>query len=108
MGYSIFSGAQPKQFGSKVLNKPDRQNCNSDIEGSFPRQLHMGLEKPENNLRTDDIKGTKPNAMIDTIRTKRSTNPLMPEYKLPVVEPRPPTPPKFLRDSIKIDVCVSS
>lgn len=103
--YSIFQiGAQPKLFGSKAINKPDLQNYNADIEGTCPRQLHMQLEKPEYNLATDDIKGTKPNVMKDTIKTIRTTNPLVPEYNLPKVEPRPPTPPKFLRDTIKIDV----
>ncbi|MDR3549756.1 MAG: hypothetical protein P4M11_16030 [Candidatus Pacebacteria bacterium] len=107
-------GSQPKQFGSRVSTKPDFQNLNADIEGSFPKQLHLGssliltlcigLEKPEYNLKTEDIRGTKPNVMKDTIRTNRVTNPLAPDYKLPAVEPRPATPPKFLRDQIKIDV----
>lgn len=101
-------GAQPKLFGSRALNKPDTQNYNADIDGSMPRQLHMKLEKPEYNLATEDIKGTKPNVMKHVIRTNRTTNPLAPDYVLPVVEPRPPTPPKFLRDSIKIDVRIRS
>lgn len=107
------AGARPKLFGSRDVNKPDMQNTNIDIEGSMPRQLHMGnkksvsvigLEKEEYNLRTDDIKGTKPNVMKDTIRTKRITNPLIPEYTLSSVEQRPPTPPKFMRDNININV----
>ena len=104
---NISKGAQPKLFGSKVPNKPDTQNYNADIEGSMPRQLHMQLEKPEYSLVTDDIKGTKPNVMKDTIRTNRVSNPLVPDYKLPVVEQRPPTPPKFIRDTIGIDVKTS-
>ncbi len=35
-------GAQPKLFGSRVMNKPDVQNYNCDIDGSMPRQLHVG------------------------------------------------------------------
>jgi len=62
------------------------------------------LNRPEYNLETSDIEGTKPNAARDTMRTKRVTDPLDPKYKLPIVEQRPPTPPKFLRDAISIDV----
>ena len=72
------------------------------LKSKFPHPL--GLVKQEYNLQTADIKGTQPNVMKDTIRTNRATNPLAPEYKLPAVEPRPPTPPKFLRDSIRNDV----
>jgi len=42
--------------------------------------------------------------MKGTIITSRHTNPLNPVYKLPTVEIKPPTPPKFLRDSIRVDV----
>jgi hypothetical protein len=62
------------------------------------------LNRPEYNLETRDIEGTKSNVAKDAIRTKRMTDPLDPKYKLPVVEQRPPTPPKFLRDPISIDV----
>lgn len=41
--------------------------------------------------------------MKDTIKTKRITNPLMPEYKLSVIDKRPYTPPKFMRDNIAIN-----
>ena len=71
-------------------------------------QYLIGLIKPEYNLTTSDIKGTQPNVMKDTIRTLRATNPLVPEYKLAAVEPRPPTPPKFLRDSFRNDVNLKS
>lgn len=33
---------------------------NHDIERSAPRNLHIGLQKPENNLKTEDIKGARP------------------------------------------------
>ena len=36
------TGAQPKLFGSRRVNKPDVQNYNCDIDGSMPRQLHVG------------------------------------------------------------------
>lgn len=42
--------------------------------------------------------------MKDTIITSRLTNPLKPDYKLATMEFSPPTPPKFLRDSIRVDV----
>jgi hypothetical protein len=61
------------------------------------------LTRDEYNLKNEDIYGTKPNVMKDTIRTKRTTNPLAPEYKLSEVEQRPITPPKFLKDNIMIN-----
>lgn len=42
--------------------------------------------------------------MKDTIVTKRNTNPLVPNYKFSLVEMNPPTPPKFVKDSMEIDV----
>lgn len=42
--------------------------------------------------------------MKDTISTNRKLDPLVPAYKLPSVEMKPPTPPKFIRDAINIDV----
>jgi hypothetical protein len=66
--------------------------------------VSLELDRPEFNLATRDIRGTQPNAMKDTIVTGRHTDPLNPTYKLPAVEMKPPTPPKFLRDSIRVDV----
>lgn len=85
-----------------------------DIEGTTTRQLHyckiqniyemLALEKPELYMRTDDIYGTKPNVMKDTIKTTRVTNPNNPDYQLSKIEECPATPPRFLRDHMKIDV----
>ena len=77
----------------------------------MPRQLHVGtrttllleLVKPANNLRVNDIDGTEPNVKKNAIVTERMSNPLNPEYQLSVVEQAPPTPPKFIRDSIPIN-----
>lgn len=66
------------------------------------------MEKPDYNLATADIDGTKPNVMKYTIVTNRNTNPLHPQYNLPVVEQRQHTPPKFLKDNIKIDVSLNN
>jgi len=64
------------------------------------------LERPEFNLTTKDIKGSQPNVLKNTIITGRRLCPLNPIYELSKVDIRPPTPPKFIRDSIKIDVRV--
>jgi hypothetical protein len=40
----------------------------------------------------------------DTIVTGRRLSPLNPIYELPKVDLRPHTPPKFIRDSIQVDV----
>ena len=55
-------------------------------------------------MKTEDIEGTRPNVFQGSIRTKRVTDPLSPIYKLTSVEYSPPTPPKFIRDTMKIDV----
>lgn len=54
-------------------------------------------------MKTEDLLDAKPNVMRSTIRTKRTTNPLAPNYQLSKVEYRPYTPPKFIRDSIGIN-----
>eukprot|EP00826_Nyctotherus_ovalis_P036214 TRINITY_DN3195_c0_g1_i7.p3 TRINITY_DN3195_c0_g1~~TRINITY_DN3195_c0_g1_i7.p3 ORF type:complete len:174 (+),score=41.72 TRINITY_DN3195_c0_g1_i7:25-522(+) len=107
-------GAQPKSLASRFYNKPDRQNYNGDIEGSMPMESfgqicndRIELNKPNNNLRTEDIEGSSPNAFKGCIHTKRSTNPISPKYKLPSVEMRLPTPPKFIRDTLRTDVLCS-
>jgi hypothetical protein len=75
---------------------------NWDIERSCPRALHIALNKPETNLRNDDIVGSKPN-YIQFQTTRPPSNPLNPVYKLAHVEYQPPAPPKFIRDCIDID-----
>lgn len=42
---------------------------NHDIERSNPRTLHIGLQKPENNLKTNDIFGAHPQCV--KFETKR-------------------------------------
>jgi hypothetical protein len=68
--------------------------------------MAIALEKPELNMKNDDIYGTRPNVMKDTIKTKRVTNPLAPQYELCKVDECPATPPKFLRDGLKNDVLI--
>lgn len=55
------------------------------------------------DLRSDDIPGTKPQSH-KFVTTRQPFNPLNPEYKLPQVEIRVATPPKFVRDHIDIKV----
>ena len=55
-------GAAPKLHGSRAvsMNKMPFNLSNHDIERSMPRNLHIGLNKVENSLRIDDIKGARP------------------------------------------------
>ena len=63
---------------------------------------HLGLNKPENNMRTQDIYGASPNCV--KFQTKRiGHDPQNPQYNLSKVEIKPPTPPKFIKDSMAID-----
>ena len=63
---------------------------------------HIGLNKPEYNLMTQDVHGAAPNCV--KFKTKRiGHDPLNPNYQLSHVEKRPVTPPKFIKDSMAID-----
>ena len=100
--YIYIIGAVPKQHGSKQTNKPTFGETNLDIDRSYPKQLHIGLYKPEYGLNTQDIEGSQPN--IVKFKTQRiGTNPLNPTYNVSQVEKRPITPPRYIRDSISID-----
>lgn len=102
-------GCSPKKWIKDSFNRPEFLNQNWDIERSFPRALHLcifsfilfllELNKPEYNLSNADIEKSKPN-YIKFSTTRPPCNPLDPVYKLPEVEFRPPTPPKFIRDNI--------
>lgn len=52
-------------------------------------------------MNNDDIVGTR---AIKKFKCTRTTNPLDPFYKLPVVEYLPYETPNFIRDSINADV----
>lgn len=94
--------AKPFYQGYHYTQKEVFVNRNDDIAGSRPRKLHQPLDKAYYNLRNDDIQGSKPKCQKFTT-TRESTNPLNPEYKLPQVEVRVSTPPKFIRDNISIN-----
>jgi len=54
-------------------------------------------------LTNNDIEGSQPN-MVKFKTSRMGTNPLAPQYKIPTVDYKPPTPPKYLRDNIDINV----
>lgn len=74
-------GAKPKIFVRKDVNRISYVNNNIEIDGSFPRPLHIGLERPSTSLCNRDIQGTKPDC-VKFKTTRKPTNPLCPEYKL--------------------------
>ena len=53
-------GAAPRIWIKPEVNKPEFVNTNYDIFGSCPRQLHVGLAKPEYNLSNKDIEKSWP------------------------------------------------
>jgi hypothetical protein len=54
-------GAKPKIYAPQTVNKPSYFNDNSDINGSKPRALHIGLNRGKSgSLFNDDIEGSKP------------------------------------------------
>ena len=92
--------AQPQRWSEMYTrNMPDLHGVR-DIEGAQPSHLHRQLNKPKRALNNDDIPGTK--AKPYTFKTTRCVNPNDPDYKLPTVDARPPTPPRFSRDQINV------
>jgi hypothetical protein len=50
------SGTKPKVYAPKEVNKPQHFNDNSDILGSKPRALHIGLNRGKSgSLFNSDI-----------------------------------------------------
>jgi hypothetical protein len=100
----LILGAHPILPGYRFTNKDNFVNQVKDIDGSAPKRLiKEEINKISNNLRNEDIKGTKP--QINKFHTNRkSTNPLTPEYVLPYAEIKIASPPKFIRDNININV----
>ena len=95
------AGANTNIPGYQYKNKDTYSNQNWDIDRSGPRALHLGLNKPEYNLTNDDLPKSKP--QFQKFHTKRTVNPLNPEYELPKTEVVPPEEPKFIRDNIAND-----
>ena len=94
------AGSQPRKFGI-FTNKFDFTNKNSDIEKSSPSpQFSTNVNKPQYNLRNDDIELSQP--CFSNLKITRHINPLNPVYNLPKYEEYPPTPPKFLRNSMSV------
>jgi len=64
--------------------------------------LHIGLNKPEYNLKNSDIDGTK-TQIVKFVTKREATNPLNPVYKLPSFTYVAPDPPKFIRDAMLVN-----
>lgn len=76
------------------------KNSNFDIDRSVPRALHFQMNKPDNQLKTDDLYKNKP--QVTKFETRRNTNPMLPVYNLPKVTFKPCTPTKFVRNTLDI------
>lgn len=101
LNISDIEKAKPYYQGYQYTQKETFANRNDDIAGSRPKKLHQPLEKVYYGLRNDDIAGSKPQSH-KFVTTRMPINPLNPEYKLPQVEIRVPSPPRFVRDNIDI------
>lgn len=89
-----------------VSNNRNFNLKNNDIEKSQPRKLNQPLNKAYYHLRNDDIEGSKP--CMNKFKTKRNpSNPLNPKYVLPSYDELEPINPKFIRDTLNIDVILS-
>ena len=98
---SDIKGAQPTLKPYFYTNKTSFINKNEDIIGSQSRQLIRNSKVTSYQLINEDINGAKPS--INKFKTVRKpTNPLTPEYILPKVEMKPPSPKRFIRDAIDV------
>lgn len=98
-------GSSPKRKVRKLKNKPDHNLDTSDIYGTKPSYNHGVLNRPSYNLDVSDIKGTKPDAY--KFKTDRywiaPSNPAegLSHWEIPQSKPQEPYPePKFKRDSM--------
>jgi hypothetical protein len=93
---SDIPGAQRRSKFEAFYNKP--QFLQSEIEGSTSKQLHWSRNCPDNNLKIDDIPGTRHTVKDRMMRTTRCVNPLQPEYTLPAYVAAEIQPTRFIRD----------
>ena len=99
-------GSSPRKFGL-FSNKIDFINKNNDIEKSSSYVAKI-LNKPNYNLSNEDIEGSKPN-VSQCNKLSRHTNPLKPEYILPKSEEiQIEDKTKFIRDNLFIDDIIGS
>lgn len=100
---SDISGARPRYIEKPIRERPVFYNKNDDIDKSHSRVLiPTHVHRPDRQLCVDDIHGTRPKA--NKFVSTRHTDPLNPHYQLPNVVIAPVPDPKFIRDSLAIDV----
>eukprot|EP00357_Protocruzia_adherens_P027080 CAMPEP_0114998538 /NCGR_PEP_ID=MMETSP0216-20121206/15566_1 /TAXON_ID=223996 /ORGANISM="Protocruzia adherens, Strain Boccale" /LENGTH=672 /DNA_ID=CAMNT_0002363153 /DNA_START=143 /DNA_END=2162 /DNA_ORIENTATION=+ len=96
-------GAKPRLQGYRFSQKESYANRSDDIEGSKPKTFYKPVNYGERLLATNDIEGSKPIPKNHFKTTRSPGNPLDPQYKLPTVEQRAVTPPKFIRNNMAVD-----
>ncbi len=80
--------------------KPSFSNRADDILGATLAGKPIGRQV-DRTLMVHDIEGARP-TLKNVFQTRRSTNPLMPVYYLPTIQPVEPEQPKFIRNSLII------
>ncbi|KAH7825858.1 uncharacterized protein MONOS_10369 [Monocercomonoides exilis] len=110
------SALRSREFGSTILDIGDIQGTKptpplrfnrppvdyDSYEGTHPKPLTINRSLPhDSSLDCSDIEGTHPKSLA--FHTTRIVDPLQPRYLLPQVQPRPITPPPFLRDNISVN-----
>lgn len=68
----------------------------------MPRNLHIGLDRPNSHLNCTDILGAQPQCVKFTTN-RIGHNPLNPTYKLQTVEYLAPEPTRYIKDPLHID-----
>lgn len=100
-------GSQHKNKYEKFYRDTIIMNSTGD-DSIISRNKQTRRENVRDALFIDDIDGVRRRVKDKMIETKRCINPLEPDYKLPEIEIRVHTPPRFLRDSTRLDDIVGS
>jgi hypothetical protein len=87
---------------TRTISKPYVTNDISDILGASSSKPKL-RSNPRDPLSIDGIEGAKSKVRDKFYNTKRSINPLAPDYPLPQYEMACSYEPKFLKDSMEID-----
>lgn len=100
---SDIEGARPRYIEKPIHEREVFYNRNDDIDKSRSRVIiPKQVNKPDRQLMVDDISGTR--TQVNKFVSTRNTDPLNPQYQLPEVVILPPPSPKFIQDSMQIDV----
>jgi hypothetical protein len=91
------------QFQQNPIKTRDHTLNITDIDGTRPSTSYDVRRPPVDILSVHDIEGAQPRIHHNLPHSNRHTNPLNPDYQLPVVEEAPPPELLFIYDGLNYD-----